>query len=129
MNGPKLLLKDTKIEASTANNGGLLIGLTGNQNLKPMTIAGISIQNTTAKENNRNISKLYGTLNETDNTNVKNKSYFSFADYNGKASNNTTKSLLDANPVFPYVVTSPTSRLSVYDAVNTGKALYGTVTI
>ena len=67
---------------------------------------------------------MYGTLNETANTNVKNKSYFSFADYNGKA-NNTTQSLLDANPVFPYVVTSPTSRLSVYDAANAIKALYG----
>ena len=124
LNGSNLLLKDTTIEASTANNGGLLIGLTGNQNLKSMTIAGISIQNTTAKENNRNISKLYGTLNETANTNVKNKSYFSFADYNGTA-NNTTQSLLGANPVFPYVVTSPTSQLSVYDAANVGKALYG----
>lgn len=127
LNGSNLLLKDTTIKASTANNGGLLIGLTGNQNLKTMTIAGISIQNTTAKENNRNISKLYGTLTETDNTNVKNKSYFSFADYNGTASNNTTQSLLDAEQVFPYVVTSPTSQLSVYDAANANvsKALYG----
>lgn len=125
LNGSNLLLKDTTIEASTANNGGLLIGLTGNRNLKPMTIAGVSIQNTTAKENNSNISKLYGTLNETDNTNVKNESYFSFADYNGTASNNTTQSLLDANPAVPYVVTSPTSQLSVYDAVNASKALYG----
>lgn len=127
LNGSNLLLKDTTIKASTANNGGLLIGLTGNQNLKTMTIAGISIQNTTAKENNRNISKLYGTLNKTDNTNVKNKSYFSFADYNGTASNNTTQSLLDAEQVFPYVVTSPTSQLSVYDAANANvsKALYG----
>lgn len=124
LKGSNLLLKDTTIEASTANNGGLLIGLTGNQNLKPMTIAGVSIQNTTARENNRNISKLYGTLNETQNTDVKNHSYFSFADYNGKA-NNTTQSLLDANPVFPYVVTSPTSQLSVYDAANAIKALYG----
>lgn len=124
LNGSNLLLKDTTIEASTANNGGLLIGLTGNRNLKPMTIAGISIQNTTAKENNCNISKLYGTLNETANTNVKNKSYFSFADYKGTA-NNTTQSLLDANPVFPYVVASPTSQLSVYDAANASKALYG----
>ena len=126
LNGSNLLLKDTTIEASTANNGGLLIGLTGNRNLKPMTIAGISIQNTTAKENNRNISKLYGTLNETANINVKNKSYFSFADYN-RTANNTTQSLLDANPVFPYVVTSPTSQLSVYDATNANvsKALYG----
>lgn len=124
LNGSNLLLKDTTIKASTANNGGLLIGLTGNQNLKTMTIAGISIQNTTAKENNRNINKLYGTLNETANTNVKNKSYFSFADYNGKA-NNTTQSLLDADSVFPYVVTSPTSQLSVYDAANASKALYG----
>lgn len=123
--GSNLLLNNTKITASSDKSGGLLIGLTGDANLQPMTIAGISIQNTTAKENNRNISKLYGTLNETDNTNVKNKSYFSFADYNGTASNNTTQSLLDANPVFPYVVTSPTSKLSVYDAVNTGKALYG----
>ena len=124
LNGSNLLLKDTTIEASTANNGGLLIGLTGNQNPRPMKIAGVSIQNTTAKENYRNISKLYGTLNETQNTYVKNHSYFSFADYNGKA-NNTTQSLLDANPVSPYVVTSPTSRLSVYDAANAGKALYG----
>ena len=127
LNGSNLLLKDTTIKASAVNNAGLLIGLTGNQNLQPMTIAGISIQNTTAKENNRNISKLYGTLNETDNTNVKNKSYFSFADYKGTASNNTMQSLLDANPVFPYVVTSPTSQLSVYDATNANvsKALYG----
>lgn len=127
LNGSNLLLKDTRIEASTANNGGLLIGLTGNQNLKPMTIAGISIQNTTARENNRNISKLYGTLNETQNTDVKNHSYFSFADYNGTASNSTTQSLLDANQVFPYVVTSPTSQLRVYDAANANvsKALYG----
>lgn len=127
LNGSNLLLKDTTIEASTANNGGLLIGLTGNQNLQPMTIAGISIQNTTAKENNRNISKLYGTLNETDNTNVKKQSYFSFADYKGTALNNTMQSLLGANPVFPYVVTSPTSQLSVYDAANANvsKALYG----
>ena len=127
LNGSNLLLKDTTIKASAVNNAGLLIGLTGNQNLQPMTIAGISIQNTTAKENNRNISKLYGTLNETDNTNVKNKSYFSFADYKGTASNNTTQSLLDANPVAPYVVTSPTSQLSVYDATNANgsKALYG----
>lgn len=125
LNGSNLLLKDTIIEASTANNGGLLIGLTGNRNLKPMTIAGVSIQNTTARENNRNISKLYGTLNETDNTNVKKQSYFSFADYNGTALNNTTQSLLDAEQVFPYVVTSPTSQLSVYDAANASKALYG----
>lgn len=127
LNGSNLLLKDTTIKASTANNGGLLIGLTGNRNLKPMTIAGVSIQNTTARENNRNISKLYGTLNETQNTDVKNHSYFSFADYNGTAPNNTTQSLLDANPVFPYVVTSPTSQLSVYDATNANvsKALYG----
>lgn len=125
LNGSNLLLKDTTIQASTANNGGLLIGLTGNRNLKPMTIAGVSIQNTTARENNRNISKLYGTLNETQNTDVKNHSYFSFADYNGTASNNTTQSLLDAEQVFPYVVTSPTSQLSVYDAANAGKALYG----
>lgn len=127
LNGSNLLLKDTTIEASTANNGGLLIGLTGNRNLKPMTIAGVSIQNTTARENYRNISKLYGTLNETQNTDVKNHSYFSFADYKGTAPNNTTQSLLDANPVFPYVVTSPTSKLSVYDATNANgsKALYG----
>lgn len=127
LNGSNLLLKDTTIKASAVNNAGLLIGLTGNQNLQPMTIAGISIQNTTAKENNRNISKLYGTLNETDNTNVKKQSYFSFADYNGTALNNTTQSLLDAEQVFPYVVTSPTSRLSVYDAANANvsKALYG----
>ena len=125
LNGSNLLLKDTTIQASTANNAGLLIGLTGNQNPRPMTIAGVSIQNTTARENNRNISKLYGTLNETDNTNVKKQSYFSFADYNGTALNNTTQSLLDAEQVFPYVVTSPTSQLSVYDAANTGKALYG----
>lgn len=127
LNGSNLLLKNTTIEASTANNGGLLIGLTGNRNLKPMTIAGVSIQNTTAKENNSNISKLYGTLNETQNTAVKKQSYFSFADYNGTASNNTMQSLLDANPVFPYVVTSPTSQLSVCDATNAnvGKALYG----
>lgn len=123
--GSNLLLNNTKITASSDKSGGLLIGLTGDANLQPMTIAGISIQNTTAKENNRNISKLYGTLNETDNTNVKNKSYFSFADYNGTAPNNTTQSLLDANQVFPYVVTSPTSQISVYDAANTGKALYG----
>lgn len=125
--GSNLLLNNTQITASSDKSGGLLIGLTGDANLQPMTIAGISIQNTTAKENSRNISKLYGTLNETDNTNVKNKSYFSFADYNGTASNNTMQSLLDANPVFPYVVTSPTSQLSVYDATNAnvGKALYG----
>ena len=123
--GSNLLLNNTQITASSDKSGGLLIGLTGDANLQPMTIAGISIQKTTAKENNRNISKLYGTLNKTDNTNVKNKSYFSFADYNGTASNNTTQSLLDAEQVFPYVVTSPTSQLSVYDAANTGKALYG----
>lgn len=126
--GSNLLLNNTQITASSDKSGGLLIGLTGDvkpENLKPMTIAGISIQNTTAKENNRNISKLYGTLNETDNTEVKKQSYFSFADYNGTASNSTTQSLLDAEQVFPYVVTSPTSQLSVYDAANTGKALYG----
>ena len=127
LNGSNLLLKDTTIEASAPNNAGLLIGLTGNRNRQPMTIAGISIQNTTAKENNRNINKLYGTLNENDNTEVKKQSYFSFADYNGTASNSTTQSLLDANQVAPYVVTSPTSKLSVYDATNANgsKALYG----
>ena len=127
LNGSNLLLKDTTIKASAPNNAGLLIGLTGNRNRQPMTIAGISIQNTTAKENNRNINKLYGTLNENDNTEVKKQSYFSFADYNGTASNSTTQSLLDANQVFPYVVTSPTSKLSVYDATNANgsKALYG----
>ena len=124
--GSNLLLNNTQITASSDKSGGLLIGLTGDANLQPMTIAGVSIQNTTARGNNRNISKLYGTLNETANTNVKNKSYFSFADYNGTA-NNTTQSLLDANPVFPYVVTSPTSQLSVYDDANANvsKALYG----
>lgn len=127
LNGSNLLLKDTTIKASAPNNAGLLIGLTGNRNRQPMTIAGISIQNTTAKENNRNINKLYGTLNENDNTEVKKQSYFSFADYNGTASNSTTQSLLDANQVAPYVVTSPTSKLSVYDAANANvsKALYG----
>lgn len=125
--GSNLLLNNTQITASSDKSGGLLIGLTGDANLQPMTIAGVSIQNTTARENNRNISKLYGTLNENDNTNVKNKSYFSFADYNGTASNNTTQSLLDAEQVAPYVVTSPTSQLSVYDAANANvsKALYG----
>ena len=123
--GSNLLLNNTKITASSDKSGGLLIGLTGDANLQPMTIAGISIQNTTAKENNRNISKLYGTSNETNNTNVKKQSYFSFANYNGTASNNTTQSLLDAEQVFPYVVTSPTSQLSVYDAANASKALYG----
>lgn len=123
--GSNLLLNNTQITAFSDKSGGLLIGLTGDANLQPMTIAGISIQNTTARENNRNISKLYGTLNETANTNVKNKSYFSFADYKGTALNNTTQSLLGANPVFPYVVTSPTSRLSVYDDANVSKALYG----
>lgn len=123
--GSNLLLNNTQITASSDKSGGLLIGLTGDANLQPMTIAGISIQNTTAKENHRNISKLYGTLNETDNTNVKNKSYFSFADYKGTASNNTTQSLLDANQVAPYVVTSPTSQLSVSDDGNASKALYG----
>lgn len=123
--GSNLLLNNTQITASSDKSGGLLIGLTGDANRQPMTIAGISIQNTTAKENNRNINKLYGTLNENDNTEVKKQSYFSFADYNGTASNNTTQSLLGANPVFPYVVTSPTSQLSVYDAANASKALYG----
>lgn len=123
--GSNLLLNNTQITASSDKSGGLLIGLTGDANPQPMTIAGISIQNTTAKENNRNISKLYGTLNETQNTKVKNQSYFSFADYNGTALNNTTQSLLDAEQVFPYVVTSPTSQLSVYDAANASKALYG----
>ncbi len=122
--GSNLLLNNTQITASSDKSGGLLIGLTGDANLQPMTIAGISIQKTTAKENNRNISKLYGTSNETANTNVKNKSYFSFADYKGTA-NNTTQSLLDANPVSPYVVTSPTSQLRVYDDANASKALYG----
>ena len=125
--GSNLLLNNTQITAFSDKSGGLLIGLTGDANLQPMTIAGISIQNTTARENNRNISKLYGTLNETANTNVKNKSYFSFADYKGTALNNTTQSLLDANQVFPYVVTSPTSQLRVYDVANANvsKALYG----
>ena len=124
--GSNLLLNNTQITASADKSGGLLIGLTGDANLQPMTIAGVSIQNTTATENHRNISKLYGTLNETQNTDVKNHSYFSFADYKGTA-NNTTQSLLDANPVFPYVVTSPTRQLSVYDAANANvsKALYG----
>ena len=123
--GSNLLLNKTQITASSDKSGGLLIGLTGDANLQPMTIAGISIQNTTAKENNCNISKLYGTLNEDTNTKVKNQSYFSFADYNGTA-NNTTQSLLDATSVFPYVVKSPTSQLSVYDATNANaRALYG----
>lgn len=123
--GSNLLLNNTQITASSDKSGGLLIGLTGDANRQPMTIAGISIQNTTAKENNRNINKLYGTLNENDNTEVKKQSYFSFADYNGTALNNTTQSLLDATSVFPYVVTSPSSHLSVYDAANASKALYG----
>lgn len=124
--GSNLLLNNTKITAASVKSGGLLIGLTGDANLQPMTIAGISIQNTTARENNRNISKLYGTLNEPQNTAVKKQSYFSFADYNGTA-NDTTQSLLGAEQVFPYVVTSPTSQLSVYDAANANvsKALYG----
>lgn len=124
--GSNLLLNNTKITAASVKSGGLLIGLTGDANLQPMTIAGISIQNTTARENNRNISKLYGTLNEPQNTVVKKQSYFSFADYNGTA-NDTTQSLLGAEQVFPYVVTSPTSQLSVYDAANANvsKALYG----
>ena len=69
---------------------------------------------------------MYGTLNEPQNTAVKKQSYFSFADYNGTA-NDTTQSLLGAEQVFPYVVTSPTSQLSVYDAANANvsKALYG----
>lgn len=125
--GSNLLLNNTQITASSDKSGGLLIGLTGDANRQPMTIAGVSIQNTTARENYRNISKLYGTLNETQNTDVKNHSYFLFADYKGTASNNTTQSLLDAEQVFPYVVTSPTSQLSVYDAANANvsKALYG----
>lgn len=124
--GSNLLLNNTKITAASDKSGGLLIGLTGDANLQPMTIAGISIQNTTARENNRNISKLYGTLNGPQNTAVKKQSYFSFADYNGTA-NDTTQSLLGAEQVFPYVVTSPTSQLSVYDAANANvsKALYG----
>ena len=53
LNGSNLLLKDTTIKATKTNQTGLLIGQTGNKDLKPMSIAGISIQNTTASENGK----------------------------------------------------------------------------
>ena len=126
LNGSNILLKDTNIEASSKNNTGLLIGLTGNRNFKPMTIAGISIQNTTAKENGNPITKLYGTINN-DEAAVKAQSYFSFADYNGTASE-ATSDLWDATSTSPYVVTSPVSGLSVWkdtNATSGAKLLYG----
>ncbi len=55
LNGSNLLLKDTTIKATKTNQTGLLIGQTGNKDLKPMSIAGISIQNTTASENGKKL--------------------------------------------------------------------------
>ncbi len=57
LNGSNLLLKDTTIKATNTNQTGLLTGQTGNKDLKPMSIAGISIQNTTASENGKKYYK------------------------------------------------------------------------
>lgn len=126
LNGSNILLKDTTVTATYKNNAGLLIGLTGNQNLRPMSIAGVSIQNTTATENGKSVTKLYGTLNDTDAANVKKQSYFSFADYEGTASE-SEENLLDETKVSPYVVTSPVSSLKVFSSAQAGdeKFLYG----
>ena len=127
LNGSNLLLKDTTIKATNTNQTGLLIGQTGNKDLKPMSIAGISIQNTVASENGKKITKLYGTENNTQLREVKKQSYFSFADYDGTASE-TKKDLLEASEKSPFVVTSPVSSLKIKngsDATAEDKYLYG----
>ena len=127
LNGSNLLLKDTTIKATNTNQTGLLTGQTGNKDLKPMSIAGISIQNTTASENGKNITKLYGTENNTQLREVEKQSYFSFADYDGIASE-TKKDLLEASEKSPFVVTSPVSSLKIRngsDATAEDKYLYG----
>ena len=132
LNGSNLLVKDTTIKATNTNETGetgLLIGLAedNDKTRQPMSIAGISIQNTTASENGKNITKLYGTKNNTQLREVEKQSYFSFADYDGTASE-TKKDLLGASEKSPFVVTSPVSSLKIRngsDATAEDKYLYG----
>lgn len=125
-----LLLKDTTIHCKLKNKVGMVLGLTDDRTGN-ISVAGLSIQNTKeyygADETNT-VTQLYGVLR--DDATIKNaiegKSYFAFADYSGKASEN--KNLLDdTKAIAPYVVTSPKSALSLY-ATNsdpTEKSLYG----
>ena len=127
LNASNLLLKDVTIVGTTRvsySQTGLLIGLTGNQNLQPMCLAGISIQNTSATDKGKTVTQLYGTENDEQRKNVQAKSYFSFADYSGTASTvsdpGTSSDLLDQEKrVSPYVVTSPKS--SLYEGNYTGQ--------
>ena len=84
LNAANLLLKGVVLTGSTKqkySQTGLLIGLTGNRNLQPMCLAGISIQNSVATDNKKSITQLYGTENDKQRADVQAKSYFSFADY------------------------------------------------
>lgn len=134
LNAANLLLKGVVLTGRT-NQGysqtGLLIGLTGNRNLQPMCLAGISIQNSVATDNKKRITQLYGTENDKQRADVQAKSYFSFADYSGTASTvsdtNEGSQLLDnEKAIYPYVVTSPQSLLyeEKSGATNIGRKWY-----
>ena len=134
LNAANLLLKGVVLTGRTNqkySQTGLLIGLTGNRNLQPMCLAGISIQNSVATDNKKSITQLYGTENDKQRADVQAKSYFSFADYSGTASTvsdtNEGSQLLDnEKAIYPYVVTSPQSLLyeEKSGATNIGRKWY-----
>lgn len=130
LSGSNLLLKETTINAVTANNVGLLMGQTGT-NLKPMTVAGISIQSTVATYNGtQTVTKLYSIINNSNTSEaVKKQSYFSFADYNGTAAKAQTTLMGKEKTKYPYVVTSPESNLKVWQykpgGTEEAQSLYG----
>ncbi len=128
-----LLLYKVSIESSTkwnSNGAGMIIGHTGERTGTSISVAGISLQEVIAKNRSGSLTQLFGIDNKN---NV--KSYCALADYKGSAltvsSKHTTTtaekiSLLDAEEVVPYVVTSPQSKLSVAENADSDvKYLYG----
>ena len=143
-----LLINQVSITSIKWNgNVGIVVGGTGERPDTTISVAGLCLQKITASDKSGSTTQLFATSNPG---NV--KSYFAFADYTGSSltvgsnsdSNSGTDSgsdtdgdadtdsdsdvqkitLLDAEEVAPYVVTSPTSTLHVFEG-NTDKYLYG----
>lgn len=133
LKGSNLLLSEVQIEnnlTTAKNKVGILIGVTGDQNRGKISMAGLSVQNVTAKtKNNSNVTALYGVLDGDNKNYVEQNSYFAFSDYSGTAAN-IKKTLLDkAIGVSPYVVTSPVNEsIKLYNRLSDADSemyLYG----
>ena len=141
LSASNILLSDVQIHTGLENKVGMIIGMTDNRTggvgeKKPgiVSVAGLSIQGVNAyygtDPTKNTLTDLYGVIADgtktTTENNMKSYSYFAFADYSGKALG-YQEGEEDTEAVYPYVVTSPKSALSLYEneAAAEAQILYG----